>query len=590
MAGKDYAKGTLTHKITLQAMWQLLLPQLLAYLQEHDDELRRRLLSLAHLDTTTKNDELVTILTSETFREHMASFVDMNKCRNPNFQFWWQYMQVVGVLLLFIRAQRDAIWDLHLYSFGQMLPYFHRYDHTNYARLGVIYLAQMNQLPVEVLQQFQQGNLVVKGSDGRFNQVYPDHSQEWLNGTGKRGGGIVGITKTSSALSRWALSYNLRSQIAAATRKMFALGLDDQMTRNESTPARKRRDHNDERHVLQCLHRFKVFSTDSAIDTLHNIATMDLATVEIQEYLLNAESLGQKQLNAFVQERLMLSTDGCLHRKLCDSLKKTKAPTFAFLYEVKQQTRDKEVTIKADRNILLRLIVAYDAGGVVDLPRILRHEFMPVPVAPAELNGDLRGGNKSVIADVMTSDIKCPTQVTLDGTSCLVVDGQARVVAIGKPRGSATFGDLADTFVESVLQSGHHFDRIDIVFDRYRSESIKGGTRKKRCKGLLPIRKLVEGRATPLPQTECSLYQAMVWRQATCNIPLLPQPETMGWSKDNGILVPILMSVSPIPEICTEVITCGCTKGCNFGKCGCKKGNLPCTKSCKCRSCHVHEQ
>ena len=75
-------------------------------------------------------------------------------------------------------------------------------------------------------------------------------------------------------------------------------------------------------------------------------------------------------------------------------------------------------------------------------------------------------------------------------------------------------------------------------------------------------------------------YQAMVWRQATCNIPLLPQPETMGWSKDNGILVPILMSVSPIPEICTEVITCGCTKGCNSGKCGCKKANLPCTKSC----------
>ena len=47
----------------------------------------------------------------------------------------------------------------------------HRYDHTNNARLGVIYLAQINQLPMEVLQHFQQGNWVVKGSDGRFNQV-----------------------------------------------------------------------------------------------------------------------------------------------------------------------------------------------------------------------------------------------------------------------------------------------------------------------------------------------------------------------------------------------------------------------------------
>ena len=39
----------------------------------------------------------------------------------------------------------------------------------------------------------------------------------------------MGITQnTFPALSRWALSYNLRSQIAAATRKMFALGLVDQ--------------------------------------------------------------------------------------------------------------------------------------------------------------------------------------------------------------------------------------------------------------------------------------------------------------------------------------------------------------------------
>ena len=41
------------------------------YLQEHDDDLRRRLVSLAHFDTTTDNDELVTLLTMGTFREHI---------------------------------------------------------------------------------------------------------------------------------------------------------------------------------------------------------------------------------------------------------------------------------------------------------------------------------------------------------------------------------------------------------------------------------------------------------------------------------------------------------------------------------------
>ena len=87
---------------------------------------------------------------------------------------------------------------MHLYSFQQISHIFHRHDHTNNTRWGVIYLAQINQLPVEVLQQFQQGNCVVKGSNGRFNQLDPDHSEEWLNGTWTRAGGIVRITQKHS--------------------------------------------------------------------------------------------------------------------------------------------------------------------------------------------------------------------------------------------------------------------------------------------------------------------------------------------------------------------------------------------------------
>ena len=68
-------------------------------------------------------------------------------------------MQMVGVRLLFIRVKRDGILDL--YSFEQRPHIYYRYDHTNNTRWGVIYLAQLNQLPVEVIQQFQRGNCVV---------------------------------------------------------------------------------------------------------------------------------------------------------------------------------------------------------------------------------------------------------------------------------------------------------------------------------------------------------------------------------------------------------------------------------------------
>ena len=124
---------------------------------------------------------------------------------------------MVSILLMFTRAQRDRIWDLYLQSFRHMLPYFFRYDHLSYAIWGPVYVSEMNQLPKEDLEEYKMGNLVVKWNENKFNQVSPDHSLEWLNGIGERGGGIVGITMTSSELSTWALSYNRRSQITENT-------------------------------------------------------------------------------------------------------------------------------------------------------------------------------------------------------------------------------------------------------------------------------------------------------------------------------------------------------------------------------------
>ena len=37
---------------------------------------------------------------------------------------------------------------------------------------------------------------------GTFSRVDEDHATEWCNGTGKRSGGISGITQTPSALLR----------------------------------------------------------------------------------------------------------------------------------------------------------------------------------------------------------------------------------------------------------------------------------------------------------------------------------------------------------------------------------------------------
>jgi hypothetical protein len=147
-----------------------------------------------------------------------------------------------------------------------------------------------------------------------------------------------------------------------------------------------------------------------------------------------------------------------------------------------------------------RLITAYEAGRTVDLSSVLKHELLPVPLSVAEMNGTLRTGNKSIIADMITDGIDCPEAIELyQGSSCLIVDGQALAVALGRPDKALTFGDLADIYVSTVLKLGLKYQRIDVVFDRYRDESIKGATRTRRSKSARAIRRSIENRDVPLP-------------------------------------------------------------------------------------------
>ena len=124
---------------------------------------------------------------------------------------------------------------------------------------------------------------------------------------------------------------------------------------------------------------------------------------------------------------------------------------------------------------------------------------MPVPISLDGMNGCLHTGNKSLLSDMLTKDVSTLTEITLCGTSCLVIDGQALVMALGKLHGATTFGQYANVFIKSVFDMGISFDRIDVTFDRYQKDSIKSGTRMKRTHGNRPIRRVIESRSTPLP-------------------------------------------------------------------------------------------
>ncbi len=78
-------------------------------------------------------------------------------------------------------------------------------------------------------------------------------------------------------------------------------------------------------------------------------------------------------------------------------------------------------------------------------------------------------------------------------------------------------------------------------------------------------------------------YQTVVWRQAHLSHPNLPNPEGLGWRVEETTVKPELMSLTPVPDSCHEIITCNCKTGCKRLHCNCKKLNLHCTRGCTCK-------
>ena len=222
---------------------------------------------------------------------------------------------------------------------------------------------------------------------------------------------------------------------------MFLLDHSDDYLPSESTSARQKRDTDDEDKVISMFKRLNVFTKDNSQTKLQNIAAKDLATDVIQTSLLHAETLRQKQVNDFVEHRLLATQGESQYTELGSPLdKKSPHILLTLLYTKKAKANKK--TIKVDRNIQPRLITAYRAGRQVNLGNVLKHELIPVPVSLAEMDDSLRVGNKPSLIDVLIQNVSTPSEIEIKAPSTLIIDGQALVTALGKPKGLNSFGDL----------------------------------------------------------------------------------------------------------------------------------------------------
>jgi hypothetical protein len=381
--------------------------------------------------------------------------------------------------------------------FKEMLPLMAVYDHVNYTRWGTVYLLDMQQLSETaptVYSEFMDGNFVVKHTPQKFNNVSTDQALEFVNRMCKVSGGLIGITRTESAMNRWLLTCSERTRLADEARALAGMVTQVSAMHKEGSSTRSKRDENDIQKLTNQLVAFNPFGREQ--EDLICISTNDVAPDAVKNDLLTAKERGKSLVEDFISTRLGPNPSVGFF----DPLKKNKSKTFEAISSEPTKLSSAPKVLKADRKIYHRLLSAASSGREINLPSILKHELSPVPSSLASLDGQLHTTDKASLAHIIGDQFaKAEILPTTDKT-CTLLDAMGIVQALQKPKGAQTFGDYADTFAENIF--GHFRDgctRVDVIFDAYKDNSIKTATRQKRSGKTRKVRRIVDSGSVVLP-------------------------------------------------------------------------------------------
>ena len=122
-------------------------------------------------------------------------------------QLWSSFIDMVHLLLQFIRSIREGNWKLHLDCIASMLPWMFAHDRTHYSRYLPAYWAEMKQLSVDQPNahcDLMAGDFSVqRNQDTGFSRVAVDQSiEQTVNRHTKTSGGIIGFSLRSGTVQR----------------------------------------------------------------------------------------------------------------------------------------------------------------------------------------------------------------------------------------------------------------------------------------------------------------------------------------------------------------------------------------------------
>ena len=295
--------------------------------------------------------------------------------------------------------------------------------------------------------------------------------EETINKDTQIPGGTRGFSMKKGAVSKHYITADYRASCVWQMRYF----VNRQRLRIKHSDLSRPRIHRDEEDMKSLLEMFQniwqnPFSKKSL--DLCNMSTGAIVEPELISDVLNAREKGKETCEQFISERLSSSRS----KKFFDSLPRIKLKSFDTASRKKVKSTNKEVMLKANKNLLC-MMTLISQNEDVDMKDVLAHPLGPIHWSLACNDRTLRKTNKAAIGKILKT-LTLPSENISENSAC-VIDAMS---VDQKTKGNhKTFQEVAETLFVKVLAEGNGSSRLDVIFDAYREKSIKNAERKKRA-------------------------------------------------------------------------------------------------------------
>ena len=233
--------------------------------------------------------------------EDLLAHLDAAARKSKTSKLWVDcFIKPVFLMMLYVRAERESDWPLHLVAVKRMLPYFFASGHVNYARYGLYYFRSMESLQGEELSMFMRGEHVMHHVPGLWNGIWSDmYIETTFMRYGHGPGGIIRITLKPEMLKTWALGLHVCCQLEQDTVNLSCNEQDKcQLNHKEEAKSRIKSDRADSENLSKKLE----LCIDPRDHASHPPSILNIVSGQIANDTVNVHdvvAIGTKKMQKF---------------------------------------------------------------------------------------------------------------------------------------------------------------------------------------------------------------------------------------------------------------------------------------------------